>query len=275
MMFGYTARDVATMLELPVGEVRSWVKAGLLEPARGSRGEYRFSFQDLVLLRTAKGLFAANVSAPRVRRALKRLRARLPDGQPLTGVKITAESNRIVVRDGNSAYEPESGQVLLDFAVAELAREVAPLERKVAAPAQADLQSASEWFDIGCAAESSNIKEAERAYMRALALDPKHVDAHVNLGRLHQESGRLAEAEAHYRKALELDDQDVTAAFNLGVALEDLGRLEDGVDAYAKALAADPRCADAHYNLARLYEKLGQSAAAIRHLNAYRRLIRG
>jgi tetratricopeptide (TPR) repeat protein len=272
-MLGYTARDVATMLELPVGEVRSWVKDKLLDPARGPRGEYRFSFQDLVLLRTAKGLFDANVPTKRVRRALKRLRTRLPDGQPLTGIKITADSNRIVVHDGRAKYEPESGQVLLEFAVAELVSDVAPLVSKQTTRARQ--WSADEWFDFGCAAEFSDSKEAERAYMRALELNPKHVEAHVNLGRLRQESGRFVEAEAHYRKALELDDKDAVAAFNLGVALEDLGRLQEALSAYGKALAADSRCADAHYNLARLYEKLGEQAAAIRHLPAYRRLIRG
>ena len=52
------------MLDLSVEQLRSLVRAGFLEARRGTRGEYRFSFQDLVLLRTAKGLQAANVSPP-------------------------------------------------------------------------------------------------------------------------------------------------------------------------------------------------------------------
>ena len=38
--------------------------------------------------------------------------------------------------------------------------------------------------------------------------------------------------------------------------------------------AEDPRFADAHYNLARLYEHLGREVAAVRHLKAYRKLMR-
>ncbi|MGH7806347.1 MAG: MerR family transcriptional regulator, partial [Candidatus Binatia bacterium] len=55
-MSGYTARDVAKLLALSIGQVRSFVRAGFLVPERGPRGEFRFTFQDLVLLRTAKEL---------------------------------------------------------------------------------------------------------------------------------------------------------------------------------------------------------------------------
>ena len=83
---------------MSVGLVRSYARAGFLEPDRGSRGEYRFSFQDLVLLRTAKGLMAARIAPRKVRRALVKLKRQLPTGRPLSGVQIIAEGERIVVR---------------------------------------------------------------------------------------------------------------------------------------------------------------------------------
>ena len=43
---------------------------------------------------------------------------------------------------------------------------------------------------------------------------------------------------------------------------------------YERALEADPGCADAHFNLARLLAELGQRPAALRHLQAYRKLTR-
>ena len=55
-MWGYGARDVAKMLGLSVAQVRSYARLGFVEAQRGPRGELRFSFQDLVLLRTARGL---------------------------------------------------------------------------------------------------------------------------------------------------------------------------------------------------------------------------
>ena len=57
---GYSTKDVAALLGLSAAQVRSYVRAGFLSPRQGPRGEYYFSFQDLVLLRTAKGLLAAS-----------------------------------------------------------------------------------------------------------------------------------------------------------------------------------------------------------------------
>src|ERR1700716_3821880 len=126
-MGGYGAREVAKMLGLSVGQVRAYVRAGFPEPTRGPRGELRFSFQDLVLLRTAQGLVSARIAPRRVRSALRKLKEELPEGRPLRGVHIRAVGDRIVVGDGQARWSPESGQVLFDFGAHELARKVAPL----------------------------------------------------------------------------------------------------------------------------------------------------
>jgi len=277
-MSGYTARDVAKMLGLSVGQVRSYVRAGFLKPERGRRGEFRFAFQDIVLLRTAAELVAARIPPHKVRHALRGLREQLPRGRSLSGVRITAEGNRVVVTDGEARWLPESGQGLFNFEVAELAQKAAPLARQAAATARRanPEPDADEWYELGCELElSSSPDEARDAYRRAIELAPGHAEAHMNLGRLLHEAGRTEAAEAHYRLALEARPQDGTAAFNLGVALEDLGRNEDAVQAYERALASDPACADAHYNLGCLLEKMGRRTAALRHLKSYRRLIEG
>src|SRR3954466_6294593 len=129
-MSGYGAREVAKMLGLSIGQVRAYVRAGFLEPARGPRGELRFSFQDLVLLRTAQGLVSARIAPRRVRSALRKLKEQLPEGRPLRGVHIRAEGDRIVVGDGRASWSPESGQFHFDFETQELARKVAPLQRR-------------------------------------------------------------------------------------------------------------------------------------------------
>src|SRR2546426_5248093 len=97
-MGGYGAREVARMVGLPVSQGRVCVRAGSLEPTRGPHGELRFSFQDLVLLRTAKGLVSARIAPRRVRSALRKLKEQLPEGRPLRGVHIRAVGDRIVVR---------------------------------------------------------------------------------------------------------------------------------------------------------------------------------
>src|SRR5690242_7454139 len=279
-MKGYTSQDVAKLLGLTVAQVRAFARDGFLSPAGGSRGagarrKLQFSFQDLVILRTAKALVAARIPSRRIRRALRELRHQLPRGRSLAELRIVAEGDRIVVSDGDTAWNPESGQTHLDFAVSDLATRAAPIARRTAQAARAaegDLD-AEDWYELGLELEAVDPREARDAYRRALELDAHHADAHVNLGRLLHEQGLVEEAERHYRLALREDREHATAAFNLGIALEDLDRPADAVEAYRVALAADPRLADAHYNIARLYERVGKNAAALRHLSIYRRLM--
>ena len=72
-MKSYTTRDVAKLLGLSEAQVRSQARVGYLAPDRGPHNAYRFSFQDLVLLRTAKALSEARIAPRRIRRALRAL----------------------------------------------------------------------------------------------------------------------------------------------------------------------------------------------------------
>jgi tetratricopeptide (TPR) repeat protein len=262
------------MLGLSPAQIRAYASQGFLEPERGENGELRFGFHDLIVLRTAGELTAAHIPQRKVRRVLERLRDQLPAGRSLTGVRITADGDRVLVRDGEAVWNPESGQSLFDFSVAELAQKSAPIVLRNAREARENPArvTADEWYDLACELEMSNVEEAKDAYERVLELEPGHADAHVNLGRLLHESGAPAAAEQHYRAALEADPVHETAAFNLGVALEDLGRIEDAIRAYQAALTLDPNNADAHYNLAGIYERRGEKQAALRHLKMYRAL---
>jgi tetratricopeptide (TPR) repeat protein len=273
---GYSTGEAARLLGLSESRVRSWVSSGFVDPRRGPQGDLSFSFQDLVVLKAAKGLTEAEISSRRVRTALDRLREQLPAGRPLAGVKIGAEGHHIVVREGDDVWEPESGQRVLDFPVAELAERAAPLAPATLARAEAlDGLSADEWFELGCDLEATAPEEASAAYVKVLELDPDNADAHLNLGRLQHEAGDVEAAERHYRAASEANPGDATAAFNLGVALQDLGRAKDAVEAYQRAIDTDSGYADAYFNLADLYEKLGKEAMAIQNLKMYRRLTRG
>ena len=270
----YSVREVSALLGLSPAQIRTYAEKGFLEPARGPAGEMQFGFHDLVLLRTASELSAANIPQRKVLRVLERLREQLPSGRSLTAVRITADGDNVIVRDGGTVWNPESGQSLFDFSVADLAAQTAPIVLRAVEEAREDQETTAEhWFDLACELEMSSIESAKDAYERALEADPHHADAHVNLGRLLHEQGATADAERHYRAAVEADPEHNTAAFNLGVALEDLGRIDDALAAYAKAIALDPDNADAHYNLAGIYEQRGDKQAALRHLKVYRTLV--
>lgn len=256
------------MLGLTPAQIRSYATQGFLTPERGTRGEMRFGFHDLVILRTAGELNAARIPQRKVRRVLQRLREQLPEGRALTGFRIAADGERVVVRDGEAMWNPESGQSLFDFSVDEIEARTAVIEPHV----ESVELDADGWYEVACDLEVTSPDEAREAYERVLTLNPSHIDAHVNLGRILHESGAPGAAEQHYRQALELDPEHEIAAFNHGVALEDLGRHREAIAAYERAIALDPANADAHFNLAGLYEKRGDKAIALQHLKAYRQL---
>jgi len=270
---GYSVKDVARMLDLSVEQVRSYARAGFLDPTRGPRGEYRFSFQDLVLLRTAKGLETSRVPPRRVRRVLRRLREQLPGDEPLSQLQIVVEGGRVVVRNSGLSWNPESGQGRLDF-TREPGRTVAPHTRLVEEEVlEAEEQlDPEDWYDLGTDLEPGAPAEARDAYRRTLELDPGHVDARINLGRLLHAEGRLEAAESHYKMALTERSDDATALFNLAVCLEDQHRYDEAIALYERSIRSRPESPDPHYNLARLYERLGNAPAAFRHLRIYRRL---
>ncbi|HEX7707216.1 MAG TPA: tetratricopeptide repeat protein [Thermoanaerobaculia bacterium] len=264
----YSVREVSAMLGLSPATIRDWAARGLIEAERGASGALQFGFRDLIVLRTVSELVSAKIPQRKVKRILTKLREQLPEGKPLTGIRITAEGEQVVVRDEGTVWNPESGQSLFDFSVAEIAVGAERLQSMTP-----DNDAGTDWYELACELESSSVEEAKQAYERAIRADPAHTDARVNLGRLLHESGDAASAARHYRAALEADPEHPTAAFNLGVALEDLGRLDEALQVYRRAIALDPENAEAHYNLAGVLERRGEKQAAIRHLKVYRTLL--
>ena len=270
-MTAFSTHEVAKILGLPDSKIRSCARAALLTPTRGPGGHLRWSFQDLLLLRTTRGLLEARVPARRIRRMLASLRRQLPGDQALSSVSIYADGRRVVAWDGTARWQPDSGQFLFSFDAHAVATP-APAPPATATPPAPPARTAGEWFDLGCELDTASPGEARHAYEQALALDPGLTDAHVNLGRLHHAAGESARAEAHYRAAIHHAPGDAIAHFNLGGLLEEMGRGAEAVASYHRALAADPDFADAHYNLGLLLDALGRRPAAMTHLRTARRL---
>ena len=275
-MNGYSTRDVAQMLAIPEEQIRSLARVGVLEPDRGRRGEYRFQFRDLVLLRTARRLRDAKIPQTKITEALSTLKRQLPIGRPLSAVSLRAEGDAIVARDGRKSWDAVSGQRVFNFQRKPGSGRITNFER-TAAEGTVPLDDPflpEDWYDIGTELEKDDPETAREAYRRCLELDPAHPQAHVNVGRLLHESGELEAAVAHYKLALESQPDDPVGTYNLAVAMEDLQLLRRARECYLRVLQLDGDHADAHYNLARLYEQEGDTKATLRHLNRYRKLTR-
>lgn len=264
----HTLRSIEQLLGIPRRVIARLIQAGFVQPSRGPRNEYRFSFQDVVLLRTAHSLQSANIPPRRILRSLQRLKATLPAQLPLTGLRITAIGNEIAVHEGHTRWEPESGQLLMDFELAPSGTEVVVLAREPDARSPTDLLA-----DAQALAEHSP-ERAEAVFRAALKLAPDLADAYLDLGVLLCDQGRGEEAVRLYDEAVSRCPGEALLYFNRAVALEDAGRLADALCSYESCLALDPNLADAHFNAARIHEQLGHAQKALQHFNAYRRLER-
>ena len=267
-MDDYGVGDVERLLRLSRATIRALVAAGFVSPTRGPGNSWRFSFQDLIVLRTAQGLAEAKVPQRRITRAVRELRRHLPERMPLSGLSISAVADQVVVREGRSRWQADSGQYLLEFEGNPAKGRLEVIERDPTP----QLNDAQGWIDQAAALEDDDPRAAVDAYQQAIEADPSRIDARINLGRLLHESRRFAKAEQVYRAALEECGGDPLLLFNLGVLLDDLNRRTAAIEAYSAALRLDPTMADAHYNIALLYQKTGKAQEAIRHLAQYKRL---
>jgi tetratricopeptide (TPR) repeat protein len=268
-MHEYSIADIERLVGLSRGVVRSLIRQQFVAPHRGPRREYRFSFQDLLVMRTAKALAAARLSSRRITRSLRDLRRRLPEHAPLSGLSLRAVGDSVSVREGQGEWQSDSGQYLLALDVSVTDGTLHIIERPAVAAAVAP--ETDQWFEQAAALEQSDPKRAIELYQRCLQIDDAHVEARINCGRLLHEAGQFDLAEQLYR--VDACRADAQALFNLGVLLEDTDRSAQAIESYLAAIAIDPELADAHYNLARLYEIHGNQPHMIRHLRQYRSLI--
>lgn len=218
----YGVREVAKLLRMPRSAINSLVKAGFVSPARGPRNAWRFSFQDLIVLRTAQALAAANVPAKRITRSLKELRRHLPESMPLSGLSIGAVGERVVVKEGAKRWQAESGQYLLAFEGDPAAGGLKVVENRA--------ESIEAQIDRGYLLhEKGRLQEAEAAYRRALETCGPDPLLLYNLGVLLEDLGRKADAMESYQASLLGDPAMADCHYNLALLCRELGRAQEAI----------------------------------------------
>ncbi len=233
-MHQYGVRDIEKLLGLPRSTIRALIGAGFVTPARGPRNAWLFSFQDLIVLRTAQALSASLVPNRRITKSLKELRRNLPDEMPLSGLRIAAVGDRVVVKEGDTRWQAEDGQYLLAFEGDPAAGSLSVVERMPIA-SQAEASRRTRAGRRRCA-RAQRHERGDRRVSAAIVAEPARLDARTNLGRLLHESGRLAEAEQVYRDALNSCGNDALLLYNFGVLLDDMDRKVEAMAAYQLAL---------------------------------------
>ncbi len=121
-----------------------------------------------------------------------------------------------------------------------------------------------------CQESQGRDREAAESYRRALALDPRVADLHVNLGAVLARLGDANAAAASYRKALRVRPNFAAAHFNLGTLLQAQGQLQEAAHHYQQAINHEPGLFAAYGNLGTLLQQRGQLEEAER---CYRRAL--
>lgn len=264
----YTVTEVARLFGFKPSRLRYWHRSGLIEPSARVDGRNYYTFQDLVSVRAAKGLLAQGVPLQRVRASVESLRRAFPDAmRPLSEIKVSAEGRTVLVQDDAGSYEPTTGQSVLDFTVDGLESDVVRLLHFD----HDDRTRAYEHYLEGCRydEDADTFDEAERAYKKALALDPTLATALTNLGNLEYRRGDIAQAEEYYRRALACDVEQPEALYNLGFLCFERDEIDQAITLFSQALQSDPSFADAHFNLAMALEERGDYVSAHRHWERY------
>jgi tetratricopeptide (TPR) repeat protein len=265
MQSTYTVQEAQKIVGVPLSAIRRFISHGFVVPTRGLRREYRFSFRDLVVLRLAKALADASVSPRRIGTSLKHLRRQLPAALPLTGLRISAVGNDVIVAERDTQWRVHDGQYLL-------ALEVTQSRGCLSFAPPQPAREIDDWFAHAFSLEEADPSQAMESYARAIAEDPSSSGAYANLGRLMHEAGRIAEAQDVYARGEKACPDDPILLFNYALLQEDQNRFEEAIRLYKRALVRDPRMTDAHYNLGLLYQTLQRERDALRHLSAYRKL---
>ena len=112
--------------------------------------------------------------------------------------------------------------------------------------------------------EQNDQTGAERAYNRALTINPKHVPSLLGLGGLYASQNKLDQASQRYRQALDAGADDPAALKQIGKVLLDNKQYSPAVEAYNRALRAPEAGNDAQlrYELGQAYLGLNQLDSA-------------
>lgn len=253
----FSTRDAARILNDTEARVRNLARIGGVVPRSNRGGRPQFSFQELLLLRTTRGLLDAGIPPRRVRRVWSSLRRQLEADLPLTSVRILADGDRAVAWHENAAWQPDSGQFLLHFDSADLAEASAPAE-----PEASRLQAPPPTLRV---VPSAALDEAPHAPGDIPAPGVIHDIAHGKAGVAPVTAERT-------RKPRRAAPPTVSPEqwFHIGCELEEASPVE-ARHAYLLALDGDPDYADAHINLGRLHHEDHELEEAERH---YREAIR-
>jgi len=106
--------------------------------------------------------------------------------------------------------------------------------------------------------KKGHISEAEKLYIKAIAMDPSHREAYAKLGAIYLNQEQYGKAELIYRKLIMAVSDDPVFFSNLGLSLFHQEKYSEAKEFYEKAIELDPNRAGRFYSLARINHLLDE-----------------
>jgi len=91
--------------------------------------------------------------------------------------------------------------------------------------------------------------DAKQQFLEAVAINPEHVQAYVDLGTLCLDTRDYAEAITYSQRALALDPSRLNCHLNIGLALRAQGRRNEAIEQFKYVLSVSPNDPDANREL--------------------------
>jgi len=267
----FSCSEISRLLGMSSARLRTLDRSGVVTPSGRRRGRRAYTFQDLIALRAAQTLLERKVRLRDVSRAIEALKQSLPRvTRPLAELRVMSDGRRVVVKSQDGmAYEPLTGQLMLDLEVRTLRDDVVRVLRPTAGRERA--RTAYELYLRASQLDENpaTMAEAAQLYEEAIQIDPWLAIAYTNLGNIRFRGNDPDGAECLYRKALEMDPNQPEAQYNLGYVMLERGLPESAIPLFEGALAADPKFSDAYFNLAMALEEVGESSRARTYWRSY------
>ena len=139
----FSSRQAANISGLSPRQLLYWRKTALITPSHNTKGGHaRYTFTDLLALKTSRRLIDAGVSVQRIRECIHSLLQLLPQlTQPLTECSLVVTGDVVLVFHNGAAFEALTGQEWV-FPIAELARDIEQYNpANIPSPSQGELFS--------------------------------------------------------------------------------------------------------------------------------------
>ena len=210
----YSLREIQEMFGLSERTIRRWTEQGIIQAKQvevDGATEYNYDFQALTQFRRVRELRAQGLSIRQIEAELQ--------GQL---------------------------NLFLGFETSKLARLLTPLEEALLLDQQGDPRAAEVYLEaindgdnvaeaycnLGIInKEKGNLGQALDNLTLALKPEPRHVEAHYNLGNLYYDAGQFPLARLHYEAAAQIAPDFSLVYFNLSLAYFKLDNLVDSLAA--------------------------------------------